>query len=193
MALSGRVVLPQDAGHDTARALQIADFDRIRPQAVVYCANEDDVRQAVGFARRHGFEVHVRGGGHSLAGFSTGTGMVIDVSGIHHVLVEDGLVRVGAGTQTVDLHDALRGSGLTLPSGLCPTVGVAGLPLGGGVGPWTRAYGVTSDRLRTARVVLADGRAVACDEHHDSEYETVTRLTTALALPPHPQPPNPST
>ncbi|MEU7188592.1 FAD-binding protein [Streptomyces sp. NPDC039022] len=82
----------------------------------IYCASEDDVRQAVGFARRHGLEVHVRGGGHSLAGFSTGTGMVIDVSGIHHVLVEDGLVRVGAGTQTVDLHDALRGSGLPLPS-----------------------------------------------------------------------------
>ncbi|MFH8349946.1 FAD-dependent oxidoreductase [Streptomyces sp. NPDC018045] len=168
-ALSGRVVLPQDVDYDVARALQIADFDRVRPQAVVYCASEDDVRQAVGFARGYGLEVHVRGGGHSLAGFSTGTGMVIDVTGIAHVVVEDGLVRVGAGTQTVDLHDALRGSGLTLPSGLCPTVGVAGLTLGGGVGPWTRAYGVTSDRLRAARVVLADGRVVACDEHRESE------------------------
>lgn len=167
--LSGRVVLPQDADYDVARALQIADFDRVRPRAVVYCVSEEDVRRSVGFARRHDLEVHVRGGGHSLAGLSTGTGMVIDTSGIDHVAVENGLVRVGAGIQTVDLHDALRGSGLTLPSGLCPTVGVAGLTLGGGVGPWTRAYGVTSDLLRAARVVLADGRVVDCDERRESE------------------------
>jgi FAD/FMN-containing dehydrogenase len=48
-------------------------------------------------------------------------------------------------------------------------VGIAGLTLGGGLGILGRKYGVTSDHLLGAQVVLADGRIVDCDEVHDGE------------------------
>jgi FAD/FMN-containing dehydrogenase len=54
-------------------------------------------------------------------------------------------------------------------AGTCPTVGVAGLTLGGGLEILGRSYGVASDRLLAAQIVLADGRVLDCDSHHNQE------------------------
>jgi FAD/FMN-containing dehydrogenase len=78
-------------------------------------------------------------------------------------------VTVGAGTRLGDLYDTLDGHGRTVPAGCGPTVGIAGLTLGGGLGILGRSHGLTLDHLLAARVVLADGRVVRCDEHHDSD------------------------
>ncbi|HEX2428068.1 MAG TPA: BBE domain-containing protein, partial [Gaiellaceae bacterium] len=51
----------------------------------------------------------------------------------------------------------------------CPSVGIAGLTLGGGLGILGRRYGLTSDQLLGARVVLADGRVLECDDERDKE------------------------
>ena len=53
------------------------------------------------------------------------------------------------------------------PAGSCPAVGIAGLTLGGGLGILGRAYGLTSDQLVQAQMVLADGRVVECDERRE--------------------------
>jgi FAD/FMN-containing dehydrogenase len=50
-----------------------------------------------------------------------------------------------------------------IPSGTCPTLGIAGITQGGGIGVVDRAYGLTCDRLVSAQVVLADGAVVTCD------------------------------
>jgi FAD/FMN-containing dehydrogenase len=52
---------------------------------------------------------------------------------------------------------------------LAPSVGIAGLTLGGGLGILGRRYGLTSDQLVQAQVVLADGRVVECDEQQDPD------------------------
>ena len=59
--------------------------------------------------------------------------------------------------------------GVTVPAGCGPSVGIAGLTLGGGIGVLGRKYGLTCDRLRRAQVVLADGSVVQCDEDHDPD------------------------
>src|SRR5688572_33092872 len=56
-----------------------------------------------------------------------------------------------------------------LPAGTCPTVGIAGLALGGGLGVLGRRYGLTCDRMLSAQLVLADGSVVTCDEHHETD------------------------
>jgi FAD/FMN-containing dehydrogenase len=80
------------------------------------------------------------------------------------VAVAGGRATVGAGTRLADLYDALAENGLTIPAGCGPTVGIAGLTLGGGLGILGRKYGLTCDRMVAAQVVLADGRVVDCDE-----------------------------
>jgi FAD/FMN-containing dehydrogenase len=70
-----------------------------------------------------------------------------------------GTAVVAAGTRLIDVYTALAAAGRCLPAGSCPSVGVAGLTLGGGIGVLARKYGLTADRLVGATVVTADGTA----------------------------------
>ncbi len=167
--LSGELLLPGSDAYEWARKSFIARFDDIRPQAVAQCASVADVAEVVSFARRFGIAIAPRSGGHSLAGYSSTSGIVIDVSPLDSVVLADGLVTVGAGARTGQLSQRLFEHRLALPTGTCPSVGIAGLTLGGGIGILGRAYGLTLDRLVRAQVVLADGAVVDCSDHHHPE------------------------
>ena len=171
--LRGRLIRPGDAAYDEARELHIPRFDRIRPAGIAYCAGPGDVAECLAFAAARRLPVAVRCGGHGYAGWSTGTGLVIDVSPMDTVRVEgggrDGRAAVGAGTRLIGLYDRLAAEGAAVPAGTCPTVGVAGLTLGGGLGVLSRAYGLTCDALESVEVVTADGRHRVCDARRDPD------------------------
>jgi FAD/FMN-containing dehydrogenase len=168
-AIAGELVLPGAPGYDAARRPAIANFAGVRPQAVVRCATAADVAETLAFARSFGVHVVPRSGGHCVAGRSSTEGIVVDVRPMRTVSVSDRVATIGAGARLGELYDALDEHGLTIPAGCGPTVGIAGLTLGGGAGLLGRRYGLTCDRLRAARVVLADGRVVDCDPDHDRE------------------------
>ena len=168
-AVGGEVLLPDSPGYDDARRPVMARFHDIRPRAVVRCQTAEDVAEALDFARRTGLRPAPRSGGHCFAGRSSTGGILIDVSPMNTVRVADGMATIGAGTRLGELYDELDGHGVTVPAGCGPTVGIAGLTLGGGIGVLSRRYGATCDSLRAARVVLAGGSVVDCDERHDAE------------------------
>jgi FAD/FMN-containing dehydrogenase len=168
-AIAGAVVLPGSTDYESVRRPAIARFYDLRPQAVVRCGTPADVSETISFARRTGLKMATRSGGHCFAGFSSTSGMVIDVSPVRTVSVSGGVATVGAGARLGDVYNSLAEHGLTIPAGCGPSVGIAGLTLGGGLGILGRKYGLTSDQLLAAQVVLADGRVVECDEHHDKE------------------------
>jgi FAD/FMN-containing dehydrogenase len=140
-----------------------------RPEAVVLCKEPTDVSATIALARRLGVETAARSGGHCFAGRSSTSGIVIDVSPMHSVSVSGGVATVGPGTRLGDLYDSLQAQQLTIAAGCGPSVGIAGLTLGGGVGIPGRMYGLTCDQLLGAQIVLADGRVVDCDERRDEE------------------------
>src|SRR5829696_2038229 len=144
-------------------------FENIRPAAIVLAATQADVAEAIAFARHFGLEIATRSGGHSVAGRSSTKGLLIDVTPMHSVSVAGGVATVGAGNRLGALYDALEQHGVTIPAGCGSSVGIAGLTLGGGIGMLGRKYGLTSDRLLGAEVVLADGRIVRCDEDAEEE------------------------
>ncbi|MFD5269960.1 FAD-binding oxidoreductase [Streptomyces sp. NPDC058335] len=160
--VQGDVVLPSDAGYDTAKQLQIAEYDSANPRAVVYCETESDVRTCVLFSQYNGIPVRIRSGGHNLAGWSTGDGLVIDLSRMSHVRVGSRTVHAGPGTQSVDAMRRLEPYNKQFATGTCPTVCLGGFVSGGGVGWQTRKFGLGADRIVSARVALADGRVVRC-------------------------------
>jgi FAD/FMN-containing dehydrogenase len=163
--ISGQIALPGSAAYDRVRPPFAAWFQDLEPQAVVRCAAPEDVAETIGLCRRHGIHVAARGGGHSFAGHSATQGVVIDVTPMASVVVADGEAVVGAGVRLGELYERLLPHDLTIPAGTCLSVGIGGLTLGGGHGILGRAYGLTLDHLRAARVVLADGHVVDCDEH----------------------------
>src|SRR5262245_66395813 len=116
-----------------------------------------------------GVPTATRSGGHCFEGRSSTEGIVIDVTAMDTVSVSEGVATVGAGARLGDVYDSLNALDLTVPAGSCPSVGIAGLTLGGGLGILGRKFGLTSDHLVAAQVVLADGRIVACDDDHDRE------------------------
>ncbi|MFD3696175.1 FAD-binding oxidoreductase [Streptomyces sp. NPDC058646] len=156
--IDGRVVLPGDRDYPEARQLFQPRYDAVAPGAVAYPAHAGDVAVCLDFARRSGAAVVPRGGGHSYAGWSTrAAGLVLDTGAMASVGVEGSGVRIGSGARLGDVNAVLAERGLGIPTGLCPSVGIAGLTLGGGLGLAARAYGTTADRLTGARVVTPDG------------------------------------
>ncbi len=161
--------MPGAPGYESARKPAMARWHAIRPSAVVMCEGASDVAETLAFARRCGVHVAARSGGHCFAGRSSTPGIVIDVTPMSSVSVAGVVATVGAGTRLADLYDALDENGLTIPAGCGPTVGIAGLTLGGGLGILGRKYGLTCDRLVAAEVVLADGRVIDCDEQRHTD------------------------
>ncbi len=152
------------------RLLQNPRFDGARPLAVLSVAGAKDVATAFAFAQDHGLRVAIRSGGHSYPGWSAGNGaLVVDVRPLHRVSLSGTTATVGAGASLVQVYDGLGTRGRGIAGGSCPTVGIAGLTQGGGVGVLTRAHGLTCDAVTAMRVVLADGRIVTASADHEPD------------------------
>src|ERR687898_1595867 len=167
--IDGDVVVPDSPEYEGEIRVFNARFHECRPQAIVRCANPHDVAEAISFIQRNGLEHAARSGGHSFAGHSSTRGVVIDVSPMRAVSVDGEDVTVGAGARLGDVYDALAEYNLAIPAGTCPPVGIAGFTLGGGLGILGRKYGVLSDRLIRAEIVVAGGRILEADEHHHGD------------------------
>ena len=168
--LDGEVVVPGSGGYTSARLLWDTRFDGLKPRAIAYCANAMDVERVVRWARARQVHVVPRSGRHSYAGYSIGNGVVVaDVSRIRSVVVSPSRATVGAGASLMGVYSALAKRGVTIPGGSCPTVGIAGLALGGGVGYSSRRFGTTADSLRRLQIVTADGESRACDAAHHAD------------------------
>ena len=168
MRLRGTLVRPTDAAYDTARVLYNTRFDGLRPQAIARCASVADVQACVAFARKYGVAVTPRSGGHSYGGWSSGPGLVVDVAGMAAIQAGE-ITTIGAGARLADVYAAVAARGLGIAAGSCPTVGVAGLTLGGGLGVLSRAWGLTCDSLASVDIVTADGATRTCDAQRDPD------------------------
>lgn len=162
-ALRGDLKLPGDDGYSEAKRAWNGAHDSRMPAAVASVTGVADVIAALGFARAHDLAVAVRGGGHSVAGYSTTDGgMLIDLSPMRNVRVDPEARRayVGPGATWGDVDHEAQQFGLATTGGLVSTTGVAGFTLGGGIGWLMRRYGLACDNLVGADVVTADGRLV---------------------------------
>ncbi|MFE9769975.1 FAD-binding oxidoreductase [Streptomyces sp. NPDC005808] len=168
--LDGTLIRPGDATWPTAHQLYNTRFDTLKPTAVAYVANADDIRTTMAYARAHAIKISIRNGGHSYGGWSSGNSrLVIDVSKLNKIRVSANEAVVGGGSKLIDVYRGLAAKSVTIPAGSCPTVGVSGLTLGGGHGVVSRAYGLTCDSLTQATLIMADGKQLTANatEHKD--------------------------
>ena len=170
-ALGGALAQPGDEAYDAARRSFNPLLDGRQPLAVATASTPDHVRACVEVARASALPIAARSGGHSYAGYSTpDRALVVDLAGMSRVDVrEDGTAVVGAGARLIDVYRALARAGRSLPAGTCPTVGIAGLTLGGGLGVLSRKYGLTCDKLLSADLVTADSRLVHASAESEPE------------------------
>src|SRR5664279_1023850 len=169
--LRGTAIRPGDHDYDSARSIWNAAHDR-NPALIVRCAGVADVVRTVDFARSEGLPLAVRGGGHSIPGFSTvDGGIVLDLSPMKGVRVDPDArtVAAEAGCLWSDLDAETQQFGLAVTGGLVSTTGIAGFTTGGGIGWLLRKHGLASDNLIGADVVTADGQFVHASAQENSE------------------------
>ncbi|MFF4079334.1 FAD-binding and (Fe-S)-binding domain-containing protein [Streptomyces sp. NPDC001777] len=149
----------------TARALTTMDASNYRrvPLGTVAPRDADDVSAALAVCRAHGVPVVPRGGGTSIAGQATGTGVVLDLT--RHL---DRIVALDAPSRTAvvqpgvildDLRAAAAPHGLTFgpdPSthGRCTLGGMIG---NNSCGAHSVAWGTTADNVRALTVARYGG------------------------------------
>jgi len=163
--LNGRVITPEDAGYDEARAVFYGGIDR-RPALIVRVADATDVSRVVSLARESGLELAIRSGGHSVAGHSVSDGgIMLDLSEMKglEIDVEGRTAWAETGLTTGEYTAAVGAYGLATGFGDTGSVGIGGITLGGGVGYLVRKYGLTIDDLLAAEVVTADGEFLRAD------------------------------
>ena len=182
----------QDATDFNTAAQQPApNGTRSLASEVLFAHDEADVAAALeGIIAVSGVRrVQVRSGRHSYMAFASTTpnASVLDVSNLSDISApflarchhdeDDGhadgnrersssvpctLVRVGGGVRLFALYLHLAKHGLMFPGGSCPSVGVSGFVLGGGIGFFTRRFGMGVQNLfgaRVASVALGGGGA----------------------------------
>ncbi|MCW2685278.1 MAG: FAD/FMN-dependent dehydrogenase [Mycobacterium sp.] len=173
--LTGRIVRPGDADYPVASAGWNLLFTHY-PMVVVFAQATQDVMNAMAWARQNDVPLRVRSGGHCLEGWSNvDDGIVIDVSEMKSATIDtaSGTATVGAGLNQLEAVTALGKVGFAAPTGTEGTVGLVGATLGGGFGLLTRNFGIASDNLVAAEIVVAsnpDGaEAIIADENNNSD------------------------
>lgn len=165
--------LPSDGDFASAKGLFNTRFASSTPAAVVAVRSTSDVQKALAFASSSGLKVTARSGGHSYVGASAADGaMVLDLRQLPGAVVFEsasGLATVSAAANLMSVQTALAPYGRSIPTGSCPSVGVAGLTLGGGLGSEARRHGLTCDALKSVSVVLPSGEVVTASADTEAD------------------------
>lgn len=164
----GRVLRPGAAGFHASGAAFNKRYRSTTPGGVLRAADADDIRAALAWARDTGTALVARSGGHSYAGYSVGTGLVVDLGALNRVTADGstGLVTAAGGARMADVYAAIRPHEMAFALGNGASVGIAGLTLGGGTSSTSRTLGLTADALVSTTLMTADGEVVTCDADH---------------------------
>ena len=191
-ALSGVVVTKESPNYEECCLSWNRAIEK-HPLVIVYCQENQDVIQAIKWAKQYGVPFRIRSGTHHYEGYSTGDQLlVIDVSCMNRIELNETTVYVQGGVRNRELYEAVCGAGYPFPGGGCPTVGVAGYTLGGGWGYSSRLFGLGCDQLIEAEVITAEGQLIVANanQHEDlfwalrgsggGNFGVVTSLTYRL-------------
>jgi FAD/FMN-containing dehydrogenase len=168
---TGQLLQAADAGYDDARRVHNGLVDK-RPALIARCAGTADVADAVKLARALNLEVAVRGGGHNVAGKATiDGGLMIDLAPMKgiHVDPTSSTGRAQGGVLWKELNRETQLHGLATTGGVVASTGIAGLTLGGGIGWLMPKYGLALDNLRSAELVMADGRVLRASAEENTD------------------------
>ena len=170
-SLRGNLLLPGNAGYDTARKVLNPGIDK-HPAFVVQPIGATDIRKAVTFARERDLLLAAKCGGHSYAGKSTcNGGMQIDLSTFRHARVDaaNRVAHVAGGSLLGELDRESMAVGLVTTAGTVSHTGIGGLTTAGGFGRVGRRFGLALDNVRSVDIVTADGRLLHAspDENED--------------------------
>lgn len=165
-SVCNKIILPYCPDYHKKRQIFNRSIQKY-PCAIIYCEEEEEVKEAVRRAAEQNLIIRVRSGGHNYEGYCTGNQkLVIDTSRLKKIEIcrRSHTVRIGSGVTNEELYSFLSLYGYPFAGGTCPTVAAVGLTQGGGWGHSSRMFGLTCDLLTEAELVDPQGELIAADE-----------------------------
>lgn len=170
--LTGTIIRPDDPGYGQARR-NWNPFTNAFPRVFVFAETNEDVSNAVKWARENNVPIRIRSGRHALAkDFSqTDCGIVIDTCQMRGVKVNTakGTATVQPGIRVGALVRMLASKGFLAPFGDSSTVGIGGISTGGGITAIQRTVGLISDNILSATIVDANGELLHVSEEENPD------------------------
>ncbi|KAL8340451.1 hypothetical protein RB601_006512 [Gaeumannomyces tritici] len=181
---------PGERDYERAVATENLLYRFSRPLCVVQPRNVKQVQAIINEARVKKLRVTIKNGGHSYAGSSTADGgILLDLLRMNKVKLDMApgsrtpeFVTLEGGAKWGHAYKELvngRHDGYVINGGRCPTVGVSGFILGGGLSPFTRSFGMGCDTLVEATIVTANGKVTTVKES-DKNNSNERKLFWAL-------------
>ncbi|EKQ53524.1 MULTISPECIES: FAD-dependent oxidoreductase [unclassified Clostridium] len=165
--LTGRVITPSDRLYPTLRLEYNLSINKF-PLAIVYCYTPTDVSNAIKWCKKHHVGLRIRTGKHNYEGYSTANDVVvIDTTLMNKIEVntENNTVKIQAGARLGNIYSITSEKGYAFDGGTCPTVGISGLVLGGGIGLSCRNFGLVSDNLIDLQLINAEGNLITANNY----------------------------
>ena len=169
------LVPPPDPAFEDAAMSRVFNRRRPgrRPAAVLRARSAEDVAAGVRLAIKPGWQVTVRSGGHSWAVWSVREdALLIDLGALTGLAYDEATGVVVAGPAVrggMDLDPYLAERGRFFNGGHCPSVGIGGFLLQGGMGWNCRGWGWAAERIVALDVVTASGELVRADAEQNAD------------------------
>ena len=133
-----------------------------KPSYVVMAKTAADVAFALALAKQHKIPFSVKNGGHSYGGYCLNEGgVMLDLSLMNEIKINAKAmtVTISGGARWLSVYEALANVNLDfiVMGGICPTVGVCGYVMGGGIHLASRSLGLGIDSLENLTIMTADG------------------------------------
>ena len=155
------VIYPNYESYDINRFNYNKRFN-LFPAAIIIPQTYEQLQYAFRALTANNLPFSVRSGGHCYGPGSLSSGYIIDMRNFNEITpnVANNTVTIGAGLHLGEVISALGAINYAIPTGTCPSVGVTGLALGGGIGLLARAYGLTTDSIISMTVLMANGTII---------------------------------
>ncbi|KAL6894813.1 hypothetical protein GGI43DRAFT_429321 [Trichoderma evansii] len=146
-----------------------------RPGCVVQPKRASQVQEIVREAKRREIPITIKNGGHSYAGASTTEkGISLDLCRMNNVKLDTNsmIMTLQGGALWGNAYKEFVNKKLNryvINGGRCPTVGVSGFILGGGLSPFTRSFGMGCDTVKEITIVTADGEKVTVKDSGNND------------------------
>ena len=173
--VQGKVISKQDSNYELWRQAMVWHKSKPKryPELIVQAQSVEDIVAAVKYAAHNKLKVSMRAGGHNSTGTSVRDGgMVIDLSALREVRIDTSkqTASIQPGVRSLQLTRAAEKQGLSFPVPHCPSVGVSGFALGGGIGlNYAQHGGMATHSIVGAEVVTAEGKLVTVNANENSD------------------------
>lgn len=169
--LTGQVVTRDDFSYEEDRK----GWNRANeqyPLLIIFCYKDEDVINAIIWAKANSLPIRVRSGRHNYEGYSNGNdAVVIDISKMNNIYLdeENNKVTIQCGVQNREINKLLGDKEYPFPGGGCPTVAIPGLVLGGGWGYSSRLLGLSCDSLVELEMINYNGEKIIANENDNED------------------------